>query len=208
MGLSIGTRMTVLRFGDDLLLHSPVAATDELRKAVTALGRVRWVVAPNRFHHLYCADWLGPNIELLGAPGLQKKRRDLEFNGTIGNDATLPPGLRALVFTAVPAVSESVYLHEASRSLIVSDLIFNLPAEAPWWTRTAMRMMGGYPGPRTTLIERILAKRAMASEQISAILGWDFDRIVLAHGDIIDDDATGHLRRAWSWALPNALKVD
>src|SRR6185369_5835835 len=53
-GLPVGTRMTVIRLADgSLLLHSPVELDAGLRQELDAVGHVRYVVAPNRVHHLY-----------------------------------------------------------------------------------------------------------------------------------------------------------
>lgn len=38
--------------GDALWVHSPCAPTDEVCAALDALGEVRWIVVPNKFHHL------------------------------------------------------------------------------------------------------------------------------------------------------------
>ena len=32
------------------------------------------------------------------------------------------------------------------------------------------------------------------------MIGWNPARIALAHGALIEDDAAGHLRRAFAWA--------
>ena len=46
MGIfAIGTRMTVIRAGDGLVLHSPIAIDEALKAEVDALGPVRHVVA-------------------------------------------------------------------------------------------------------------------------------------------------------------------
>ena len=34
---------------------------------------------------------------------------------------------------------------------------------------------------------------------IAQILNWDFDKIVLAHGDIVEEDAKEKFRAAFSW---------
>ena len=57
-GLEVGARMTVVRLPDSkLLIHSPIAVTDELLKEVSALGPVSYLVAPNRLHHLCIESW-------------------------------------------------------------------------------------------------------------------------------------------------------
>src|SRR5690606_17041663 len=80
LGLELGARMTVVRFGGDrLVLHSPIARSPSLEAELAVLGRPAILIAPNRFHHLYVGDWqaVHPEASLLVAPGLVRKRPDL-----------------------------------------------------------------------------------------------------------------------------------
>ncbi|HEX5068396.1 MAG TPA: hypothetical protein VFY49_19905 [Myxococcota bacterium] len=88
----IGCRMTVVRLGSDLLLHSPVPLDAATREALGRLGRVRWLVGPSKVHHLYLGDYVTayPDAVLCGAPGLAEKRRDLRF-ACVLDDAAVPP---------------------------------------------------------------------------------------------------------------------
>ena len=89
LGLEIGARMTVVRLpGSKLLLHSPIAATAELVREVTALGRVAYLVAPNRFHHLFVGEWKEacPDASIYVAPGLDTKRADLSIAGILTDE--------------------------------------------------------------------------------------------------------------------------
>src|SRR5262245_20539591 len=55
----LGTRMTIIRLNDgNLFLHSPVKLDSELKQALSALGPVGAVVAPNRAHHLFVRDYI------------------------------------------------------------------------------------------------------------------------------------------------------
>ena len=52
-GVRLRARSTVLRLADGgLLVHSAPEPTEELCAALRALGELRWIVVPNRFHHL------------------------------------------------------------------------------------------------------------------------------------------------------------
>ena len=52
----------------------------------------------------------------------------------------------------------------------------------------------------STWLERIVIReRASAREQVDRMLAWKPQRIVLAHGPIIERDATEVLRRAFAW---------
>jgi hypothetical protein len=69
-GLPVGTRMTVMRLdGGRLLLHSPVVLDPGLRSELDAIGRVCYVVAPNRVHHLYAETLPVIPMRAVGSPG-------------------------------------------------------------------------------------------------------------------------------------------
>jgi len=188
-----------VRFGRDLMLHSPVAPDDALRHALAALGDVRWVVGPNRLHHLFLAPWVDLGAQAWGVPALVRKRLDMSFAGVVGPGMPWGERLAALPTTCIPFTDEAVFFHAPSRTLIVSDLVFNLAPSAPLLTRAAMSLARGYPGVCCSLFERVLMDRNAARSDIGAILDWDFDRIVMAHGETVTDDAHGALRRAYGW---------
>jgi len=208
-GIEIGTRMTVLDGPDGaLLLHSPVRADAALRDAVAALGRPAWIVAPNRFHHLFAGEWQTafPDALLLGAPGLSRKRADLSFDGELPGDApdAWAPIFRVACFRAMPLSNEVALLHRPSRTLVLTDLLISLRAEGPGAIsgvpRAALRLAGLRGEVGTTLLERLGTRdRRAARVFVDELLGWDFDRIVLAHGPIVETGGHEVLRRGWSW---------
>lgn len=195
-GLELGARMTVLETSEGLLVHSPIAMAPE---PVAELGAPRWVLAPNLFHHLYAGAWIDAGLEGWCAAGLPEKRPDLKLRviepetRPFGDEVAVLP-LRCFSFS-----NEVVVLHRPSRTLIVTDLCFNLPETAPWWTRAVMRGLGGYPGVRSTLLERLWMKRELARRELGTIASWDFDRLVLAHGEIVERGAKDAFVGAFRW---------
>ncbi len=196
-GLQLGARMTVLHAGGDLLVHSPV---DVDPSALAHLGTPRWVLAPNLFHHLYAGRWIDAGVQAWAAPGLDAKRKDLGFAGLVEPGAQpFGPDIEVKALTCVPFSNEVVVLHRPSRTLVVTDLVFHVPASAPWATRAAMRCLGGYPGCCSTVLERVAMRRPAAREELGAILEWDFDRLVMAHGTIVERGGREALRAAFHW---------
>lgn len=193
--------MTVLRFGDELLLISPVARSPELGLALGELGEVRWVLAPNLFHHLHAGDWLGANTSLLAAPGLAEKRPDLDIHSSLDGDVELPAGLKKHFLQCFPLASETVFLHEPTRTLVVTDILFNYGPDAPALTKMAMTLALGYPGVKSTTLERFFMKRDLARTELENVLSWDFSRILLAHGNVVAEDGPRLMRQAYSWLL-------
>jgi hypothetical protein len=43
--------------------------------------------------------------------------------------------------------------------------------------------------------------KAAASKSLQQILEWDFDKIILAHGDLVEKDAKATAREAWKGPL-------
>lgn len=200
LGLEVGARMTILQLEGGLLVHSPLQVKPA---SLEALGAPRWVLAPNLFHHLYVGGWMEAGWEGWAAPGLPQKRQDLDFQGVI-QPGQQPFGeeVEVLPLRCFPMANEVVLLHRPSRSLLVTDLVFNLPPTAPWPTRAAMRCLLGYPGCQTTLLERVAMRRDAARQELHQILSWDFDRVIMAHGQVIEAEGKAALRHAFRWLLP------
>jgi hypothetical protein len=206
LGAEVGTRMTVIELDDgSLFVHSPVRLDLKTQHGLNQLGRVRFVVAPNRFHHLFVADYprAYPEALLFGAPGLDSKRKDLKFDATLGDE---PPShwaghIEQLVFHAFRPLNEVVFFHASSGTVLFTDLLFNVTRSSSAYTRTLLKLDGGYGGvavPRTFRLG-IRLNRAKARQAIGRILDWDFDRLIVAHGEVIESGAKEKVRAAWSF---------
>lgn len=201
------TRMTVIRLPEGgLFLHSPVQLDDRLHAELDALGTVRAVVAPNRFHHLFVGDYRVPypKARFYGALGLQTKRRDLAFFGMLG-DEPMPEwrgSIEQRLFRGAPALNEVVFFHPASRSLLLTDLAFNIPEGRVWGVPLVFKLMGGGGrfGP-TRLGRWAIRDKQAALKSLKRILEWDFDRIVVTHGDIVECGGPAVLRKGFDFIL-------
>ncbi len=204
-GIDIGTRMTVIRLGNgSLFLHSPVPIGRELRRELDDLGPVSCAAAPNRFHHLYIGgvkeQW--PDARLFAAPGLEQKRTDIAWHGVLGDE---PPAewageLEQVFFDGFPLANEIVFYHPSSRTLLLTDTAFHVGPEAPRATRLAFRLLRAYDRFGPTFLERFLIRdRAAARRSLDAILDWDFDRVVVAHGAVLETGGRQRLRAAYQW---------
>lgn len=211
LGMELGARMSVVKLPNGALwLHSPIDPTPGLRAAVEALGPVRHVVAPNRFHHLFAGRWGTPaeGVRIHVAPGLLAKRPDLAAAGAEELGAAPAPEWGGVIeqhaIGGMPWVNEVAFLHRPSRTLLSCDLAFRIGSEAPGWTRWNFRMMRAYGRLATTPVEWALTRdRAAARASLEHVLDWDFDRIVVGHGTIQEEGGREALRRAWGWVLPS-----
>jgi hypothetical protein len=205
-GLPVGTRMTVIRLpGGRLLLHSPVALDAGLRAQLDGLGQVRYAVAPNRVHHLYAGDvaTVYPGTRLWVGPGLERKRPDLAFEALLGDE---PPAewrdqVGQVFFRGRPYENEVVFFHRPSRTLILCDLAFNFGPRSALPTRVLMGLLRSTGFGPSKLDPLLIRDRAAARESLERILAWDFDRVVVAHGDVLEHGGREALRSGYAWLL-------
>jgi len=204
MGLALGIRMTVLRMGDGgLLLHSPVPHSPELEAAVRKLGEVRHIVGPNLFHHLYLGHWKAvfPEATLWAPPGLTKKRDDLTLDGELGRQApeALAQDFDLIAVDGQPALDERILRHRASGTVIVTDQVFNIH-ETNLFTTCYLKLSGIHQKVGSSgLLKMGTRDKAAARASMDRVLAWDFDHLVMAHGELIRDDARDKLREGVSW---------
>ncbi len=207
-GMHLLTRMTVLRMADGMFLHSPVEIDDETRAAIEALGPVRAIIAPSTVHHLFVASAQAafPDAATYGIEGLEEKRDDLHFDGLIADD---PPPLWAgqldQIVIGNRVMREVDFLHRTTRTLIATDLVENFQDETPGtnaFMRGFMELVGMWGHPRPAPELRLLTLHQQAArDQLEKILAWDFDRAIISHGELLDQDPKSAIREAWSWLL-------
>jgi hypothetical protein len=202
-GVETGSRMTVVRLaGGGLFVHSPVALDPATRRAVDALGPVRAVVAPSVFHHLHVAAWKDayPEAHFAACPGLEWKRPDLPFDGILG-DTPHPAWREDLdqAYFSARRENEVVFFHARSRTLICCDALLHLSTHPHASTRAVAWLMGNR-APGVGHLERFMIRdRRLARRQVRRILAWDFDRVVLAHGEPLTGGGHAAFRDAYTW---------
>lgn len=201
-GVELGARTTLLRTSAGLLLHSPVAATPDLVAAVDAIGPVRWLLAPNRFHHLHVGGWVARGVEPWCALGLREKRPDVAWAGDVAGGHPFGSDVALVQTRSLALTNEVALVHRPTRTLVLTDLAFNLAPTAPLLTRVAMACACGYPGFKATLLERVLMRRDLARTELAEILALDFDRVVVAHGEVVERGGKDLLRQAYAWLGP------
>jgi len=202
-GIETGTRMNIveLRPGE-LFVHCPVALDAETRSAVDALGRVRAVVSSSLYHHLYAGDWMKayPDASFFACPGLEKKRADLRFNHVLDDRPhELWNGVLDQLFFSARFEKEVVFFHRQSRTLVTADILLNLSEHPSRLTRISAFLMGN-TGPGKGYLERIAVRDwKLGRKQVDRMLEWDIERILIAHGALIESNGREVLRDAYAW---------
>ncbi|MDO6684824.1 MULTISPECIES: DUF4336 domain-containing protein [unclassified Agarivorans] len=204
------TRMTIVRLDDGgLWLHSPIRFSEQLASQLSALGVVKYLIAPNHLHHLFIGEWQGryPNASTYGTEQVINKRGDLVFDGALTNSANMhwpwQEFIEQTLFTGSPAMQECVFFHKKSAVLIVTDLVENFSIEHFSCCHRLIAKGVGILAPdgRMPIDWRLsfMFGRAEARDHLASILNWQPKVLVMAHGEIVETEATAFLKRSFRW---------
>jgi hypothetical protein len=206
------TRMTVVRLGDGTLwVHSPTPLTDDLAAALDSLGRVAFLVAPNLLHFWWIRDWKAHygQARAYAAPGARAAAAK-HFTGFDADLTDAPPpewqGEFEQVLVPGSYMTEAVFFHKASRTLVLTDLIENFEPKrfSKTWLRLACQWSGCCdPDGRAPIDLRstFYRHRGAVRHAVRRMLDWRPERVILAHGRWYPENAVAELKRAFRWAL-------
>ena len=212
LGLSVGTRMTVVQLEDDsLAIISPIRIGDRLIEELSELGKVAHIIAPNLYHYLFAADFKQtyPDATFWAMSGLREKKPELNIDQIIEQDEQniwnglehiFFQGFQTLTLSGFSALNECVFYHKASRSLILTDTAFNFDESFPFVTQLATRILGSYKSLRPSILEKIATKdKEKISQAVERVLAWDFERVIMAHGTVVETNAKAKFREGYQW---------
>ncbi len=207
--MPFSTRMTVVRLADGLFLHSPTPLTAELKAEIAAIGPPRWIVGPNRIHYWWIPDWHAafPEAEVYLAPRIREQAAGrIDFDGRpLDTNGGYPwDGEMATLAIAGRYMTEVVFFHRPSRTLILTDLIENFEPHklggrfVRWLTRWAGALDPDGGMPRDM---RMTYSKETLRSAVETMIGWNPERIILAHGRWYERNGATELRRAFRWML-------
>lgn len=204
LGMDIGARMTVVRLASGgLLVHAPIRLTDELKAALDDLGPVEFVVAPNSMHHLFLGPFLAayPAAKGYAAPGAAAKHPELSLTA-IPEPGAAPwsADLDHLHLEGLPKLDEYAFFHRKTGTLLLTDFVFYFQDARGLLLRLYLRLIGGLGKPlQTTVLRSLVKDRPAVLATVDRLLAWEFDRVIMAHRDILERGGKQALRDATTW---------
>ncbi|RPA81966.1 hypothetical protein BJ508DRAFT_325984 [Ascobolus immersus RN42] len=235
--VKFGGRATAVKLSNGkIAVFSPVSLTNDVKKTISSMGGdVGYLIAPDIEHHIHLNAWHDayPNSQILAPEGLPEKRKKqshpplpFPYVVTASNKSTiLPPDLARefkLEYSPMHPNKELAFLHIPTKSLIVADLLFNLPAKEQY-----SKAPESHGGVLTSLVQKFLGLEGEAkgqlrwnwwlaaakdrkgfAEGVKEIRAWDFDRIIPCHGDVIEgrQNSTGAWDKVFKWFLDDSVK--
>lgn len=200
LGADLRRNVTLIRLrSGKVVIHSTAAFTPDDVAAICAVGEPGWLVDGILRHDTFAQEgraafpmipYLAPEgfSEVVGFPTTPIVPAPVEWDGE----------LLALEIQGAPEARDTALLHVPSRTLILTELVFNFGGDEPIWTQLLLRLAVGsehHPGmPRP--VKAGVKDEAAFQSSLATILGWDFDRVIVGHGDVIEFDGKAKLRAA------------
>jgi hypothetical protein len=211
-GMDLFGRMTIIRLASgELIVHDPCRIDTTTKREIDALGEVRYIVAPGSFHHLFVTDFQAhyPDAETFLCPGLERKRPDIPFDWLLGNrpDPRWGDEIEQVLVQGTKYIWEVPFFHKSTRTLILVDLLENIGEDYThraglllrfWWKRV-FRM---WNHPKAAPEYQIgWGRKEYVREALTRILDWNAERVILAHGELVEQNVNDTLRAAWEKVL-------
>ncbi len=199
LGADLRRNVTVIRLRSGrLVIHSSAPFSPEDVAAIRALGEPAWILDGILRHDTFAKEgreafpgipYLAPFgfSDIVGFLAVPIVPAPIEWDGE----------LLALEIQGAPEARDTALLHVPSRTLILTELIFNFGDDEPLWTELLLRVaVGGqhHPGMSRPFKMGVKDEKAFR-DSMATILGWDFDRVIVGHGDVIPSDGKAMLRK-------------
>ena len=199
LGADLQRNVTVMRLrSGELVIHSTGPFTPEDVAAIHALGTPRWIMDVMLRHDTFAKEgraafpeavYLAPEgfSEVAGVP-----TQPLAGQPEWGDE------VEVLELEGIPSMRESVVFHRPSRTLIVADLMFDFGSDAPTWTHFMLLLAVGVKhDPGVSRPMRLAVKDPEAFKaSLARMMAWDFDRLIVGHGDEIETGAKQRVAEA------------
>lgn len=196
-GVTIPLRSMLVESNEDTILISPIG-TDEERREV---GRgLTTLVAPSLLHHLHlqrAMECMQPRDVWVPA-GLTDKHPELRHVRVFGQDAwPHHDQLDFVIVEGAPSRNEVVFFHRPSRTLYAADLFFHICEPQGWLTPLAFRALGIHKRfAMMRMWKRWIEDDAAFKRSMQNMLAWEFERVVMAHGEIVTTNARALVEQA------------
>jgi hypothetical protein len=189
-------RMTIIRLKDGTLaIHSAIRMDAKDYAELDKLGKVRIIIIPNIFHYSDAKAYFEryPNAQVYVPAQMREKcAKHLPVAGVLERDWPLQEELPCISFLNTLA-GESVFIHKASRTLIVTDMTFNLTS-TDFKSEIEKLVFGKWNGildqfGPSQLTKHIAARnRKSVGTALKKIAAQDFDRVIMSHGKIVETE--------------------
>jgi hypothetical protein len=184
-GVTFPAKTFLIQDSKSYFIISPCDLPKETIDLLLESNKVINFISPNNFHNLHIKKMkeLFPNSKFYG-PKRSAKQSGVELNNSKHLSSE---DIEFIYLEGNNTLSETCFYHKPSKTLIITDLFFNMKHEMNISTKLAMLMAGTYKKLGTSRIIKLSIKDKKAfKDSLNYILSLPIEKVVPSHGDPID----------------------
>jgi hypothetical protein len=184
--MPLTVRTSVISLPNAKILFAPGSGLTKAQ--LKEAGDITDIVAPNLLH---CAG-IPPAIEVFpkakvwGPPGARTAKPEIAWTNEL-NEASWPyeEGLKLITLNGMPKVNEVVFVHPPSKSLLVTDMFFNITHPKGIGAWLILNMFGTYKRfAMSKFFAKFVQDKEAFTKSLKKIMANDFENVIVSHGDI------------------------
>ncbi len=186
-------RMTILKLENgNLIIHNAIRLKDEDYAKINDLGNVDAIVVPNTIHcseaKYFVEKYPNAKVYLPNKLFISKKNR---FHNSINLNSSWPYDheIKKVTFKN-NLVDESVFIHVKAKTLVVTDMLFNMKSEAfknkfELFIFKYINDMLDKAVPSRLIKYFAQRDKKTLKQNLSEINQFNFNSVIMNHGDVI-----------------------
>jgi hypothetical protein len=196
--MDLPVRSTYVPLQKGGILISPGSNSQESQ--LKGLGSVTDLVGPNLYHcaGIQRASAVFPNAKKWGPLGAKEYKNEISWSDEISmSNWPYQNELPFVQLQGMPKVNEVVFFHPDSKSLIVADLCFHMLKTKGIGAWIILKMFGTYKKfAVSNFFLRAMTDKAAFEKSLKQVFEFDFDNVIVSHGENLMGDGKNKLRRA------------
>ncbi len=192
-GLKLGRRVTILETKPgQLFIHSTGPFTIDESAAIYDLGNVNFIIEATTLHDTFSKEGQAafPETPYLVPEHFPAKRMGEQARFISVSSTLLADHLQVQKLMGMQFINEYAMYHPQTKSLLLGDVLLNLE-DATGYSKFAFKYTAGvktWPAIDRPFKMSIKNKQDF-QKSLQTIYQWDFERIIMAHGHIIHNNA-------------------
>jgi hypothetical protein len=199
LGIDFRRNVTLLLLSNGrVVIHSTARFTSEDIAAIRRFGEPGWLVEASLMHDTFAKEGRAAFSDLpyLAPEGFAKVSE-------VSTESLHPPpsdwaGEIEVLRIDGMRMNEHALFHRRSRTLVVADLFFSLPAETQGWPRFFARHLMRLPRlfGISVFFRLMIRDRPAFERSVNALMDLDFEKLIVAHWEPLETEAKPAVEQA------------
>lgn len=144
-------------------------------------------IAPNNFHNLHLRSMhdIFPNAKFFGP----KRAAKVSTVSLLAMEDFSSPNIETIYIEGNNSLSETCFYYKPEKTLIITDLFFNMNHEMNLMTKMTMKISGAYKKLATSRMIKFSTKdKNLFNQSLQRLAALDFTEVIPNHGDSISKE--------------------